>query len=80
MKSMVIEVLPFANIETNPVFKDETQTVDITYRITKGDKIYFGTIEITGNVKTRDNVIRENLKWLKVSSTVDLSSKELKEI
>lgn len=35
---------------------------DIDYNVTKGEKAYFRKIEIEGNVKTRDNVIRRALK------------------
>jgi outer membrane protein insertion porin family len=40
----------------------KNKTYDITYNITPGTKAYFRTISITGNDKTRDNVIRRALK------------------
>ena len=49
------EVLP----RTDP--REETQTVDVTYHITKGRTVYFNRISITGNNKTRDKVIRREL-------------------
>ncbi|MFV0436276.1 MAG: outer membrane protein assembly factor BamA [Desulfopila sp.] len=36
--------------------------VDITYRITKGDLVYINRIIIKGNTRTRDNVIRRELR------------------
>ncbi len=36
--------------------------VDVTYDIQKGNKVYFGRIDLVGNAKTRDNVIRRELK------------------
>jgi outer membrane protein insertion porin family len=35
---------------------------DINYNITKGEKAYFRYITVEGNVKTRDNVIRRELR------------------
>lgn len=40
---------------------DEQHTVDITYRISKGNKVRIENITITGNEKTRDKVIRREL-------------------
>lgn len=36
--------------------------VDITYDIQQGNKVYFGRIEVVGNTKTRDKVIRRELE------------------
>lgn len=41
--------------------REETQTVDVTYQISKGRTVYFNRISITGNTKTRDKVIRREL-------------------
>ena len=41
--------------------REETQTVDVTYQITKHKTVYFNRIYITGNTKTRDKVIRREL-------------------
>jgi outer membrane protein insertion porin family len=51
-----VDVLPktFAN--------RETKKIDIEFVITKGDKVYFRNIVVEGNAKTRDNVIRRNIK------------------
>ncbi len=56
--------LGYAYADINPIttFHKDTQTVDINYEITKGEKIYFGSILIAGNTKTRDNVIRRELE------------------
>ncbi len=40
----------------------EKRIIDLEYNITKGEKVYFRKIVIEGNSKTRDNVIRRNLK------------------
>ncbi|MEW5733341.1 MAG: outer membrane protein assembly factor BamA [Thermodesulfobacteriota bacterium] len=48
----------FADVTPQTEINDETRTVDITYFIEKGILVYFNEIEITGNTKTRDYVIR----------------------
>ena len=54
----------YAYADISPKIKedDEEHTVDITYQISKGEKVRFERIEITGNEKTRDKVIRRELK------------------
>ena len=53
----------YANAEVIPRTepREETQTVDVTYQITKHKTVYFNRIYITGNTKTRDKVIRREL-------------------
>jgi outer membrane protein insertion porin family len=57
--------LGYAFVDINPLtnFDRAAKTVDLNYVIDKGKKVYFGKINITGNVKTRDNVIRRELKF-----------------
>ncbi|MGD9040437.1 MAG: outer membrane protein assembly factor BamA [Desulfobacteraceae bacterium] len=45
-------------VDTN----DEEHVVDITYRISKGKRVRFQRINITGNTITRDKVIRRELR------------------
>lgn len=54
----------FAYSEVTPMTRedDETALVDITYRISKGPKVRFERITVTGNTITRDKVIRRELK------------------
>jgi outer membrane protein insertion porin family len=52
----------FADITPKIKEDDEKHTVDLTYQISKGEKVRFERIEITGNDKTRDKVIRRELK------------------
>ena len=40
----------------------ETKTVDVNYRILKGEKAYIGRLEIAGNIETRDHVIRREFE------------------
>ncbi len=53
----------YANAETIPRTEpqEKTQTVDVTYQIAKRKLVYFNRINITGNTKTRDKVIRREL-------------------
>jgi len=54
----------FANADVTPLIKenDEGLTVDVRFDIQKGKKVYFDRIDIAGNVKTRDKVIRRELR------------------
>ncbi|HUT70693.1 MAG TPA: outer membrane protein assembly factor BamA [Desulfatiglandales bacterium] len=52
----------FADISPKIKEDDEKHTVDITYQISKGKKVRFERIEIAGNDRTRDKVIRRELK------------------
>jgi len=52
----------YADVNPRTTFNREKRTVDINYEITKGDKVYFGTMTILGNTKTRDNVVRRELE------------------
>ncbi len=54
----------YAYAEIKPIVKenDETYLADITYDISKGTKVRFERITISGNAVTRDKVIRRELK------------------
>ncbi|MBW1838796.1 MAG: outer membrane protein assembly factor BamA [Deltaproteobacteria bacterium] len=54
----------YANVDITPLtsINDEQKTVAVNFEITKGEKIYFERINITGNSRTRDKVIRRELK------------------
>jgi outer membrane protein insertion porin family len=53
----------YAYVEVRPRVKEDRDkhTVALTYHIKKGPKVYFERIIITGNTRTRDNVIRREL-------------------
>ena len=53
----------YAYTEVTPQTRaqDAEQTVDITYQISKCYQVYFNRISISGNLKTRDKVIRRQL-------------------
>jgi outer membrane protein insertion porin family len=52
----------FANVVPQPVIHDDTRTVDVTFEVDKGERVYIGNITVTGNTRTKDKVIRRELK------------------
>ena len=52
----------FVDIASQIKESDEEKTVDVTYRISKGKKVRFERITISGNEQTRDKVIRRELQ------------------
>ena len=52
----------FVNVEPETGVHMETKTVDINYRVDKGPEVYVDRVEIAGNTKTRDKVIRRELR------------------
>jgi outer membrane protein insertion porin family len=52
----------FANVIPRIKTYDTEKKVDITFEFDKGNKVYFGQINVIGNSKTRDKVIRRELK------------------
>jgi outer membrane protein insertion porin family len=51
-----VNVIPKMNVH------DDSRTVDIQYDFEKGNLVYFGEINVIGNTKTHDKVIRRELK------------------
>ena len=56
----------YAFVDVNPINVPHPQKsiVDITFDIRQGNKVFFERITISGNVKTRDKVIRRELRIL----------------
>jgi len=52
----------FVNVEPETAVDPETKTVNVTYRVDKGPEVFIDRIEIAGNTKTRDKVIRRELR------------------
>ncbi len=52
----------FVNVIPKMNMKDDEKIVDIQYDFEKGNLVYFGEINITGNTKTHDKVIRRELR------------------
>jgi outer membrane protein insertion porin family len=51
-----VNVIPKMNIH------DDTKLVDLDYNFEKGNLVYFGQVNVLGNSKTHDKVIRRELK------------------
>jgi outer membrane protein insertion porin family len=52
----------FVNIEPDTEIDQDKKIVDVTYKIDKGPEVTIDKIQITGNTKTRDKVLRRELK------------------
>lgn len=53
----------FATVSNESVPHPETRTVDWTYHVQKGKKVFFGAVEMIGAATTRDKVIRRELAF-----------------
>jgi outer membrane protein insertion porin family len=71
-----VDVAPFT------VINDADKTVHVTFDIAKGSEVYFNRINIVGNIKTKDKVIRRELKFaegdLYSSKNMKLSKRRLR--
>lgn len=52
----------FANVIPRTRINEKDRKVDITFEFDKGSKVYFGQINVVGNSKTRDKVLRRELR------------------
>lgn len=52
----------FANIIPRTNIDERNKRVDINFEFDKGSKVYFGKINVIGNSRTRDKVVRRELK------------------
>jgi outer membrane protein insertion porin family len=52
----------FANVEPQTDMHPEEKTVDIAFQVDRGKQVVVDRIEITGNTKTRDKVIRREMR------------------
>lgn len=52
----------FTNVIPRYNFHEKEKKVDLVFEFDKGQKVYFGEITVTGNTKTRDKVVRRELK------------------
>lgn len=52
----------FAQIEPVSVLNQETQKIDVTFKIVENQVAYIERIDIKGNIKTKDKVIRRELR------------------
>lgn len=52
----------YANVIPRTAFNAKERKVNLIFEFDKGSKVYFGRINMVGNTKTRDKVIRRELK------------------
>jgi outer membrane protein insertion porin family len=52
----------FVNVTPDTAVDQADKTVDVTYKVSKGPEVTIDKIDITGNTKTRDKVIRRELR------------------
>ncbi len=52
----------YVNVSPQTIPNLDKKTIDVTFEIEKGSKVYFERINIRGNTKTRDKVIRREMK------------------
>ena len=54
----------FANINLLPKVDEENRTVDLTFFVDPGRRVYVNRINIYGNIKTKDEVIRREIRQM----------------
>jgi outer membrane protein insertion porin family len=52
----------FANVNPNPVLDRETHETDLTFYVDPGSRVYVRRIQIGGNTRTRDEVVRREMR------------------
>lgn len=52
----------FANVNPNPVLDRDTHETDLTFYVDPGRRVYVRRIQIGGNTRTRDEVIRREMR------------------
>jgi outer membrane protein insertion porin family len=53
----------FCDIAPLTLVDDNSRSVNLSFNITKGQEVYFNRINILGNTRTRDKVVRRELKF-----------------
>lgn len=53
----------YAFLKINPerTVLDDTKTVEVTFHVTKGKRVYVNRIEVSGNTRTQDSVVRREV-------------------
>ncbi|MEN8106488.1 MAG: outer membrane protein assembly factor BamA [Pseudomonadota bacterium] len=54
----------FANVNTVPELDDETNEVSLAFFIDPGDRVYVRRVNVSGNVSTRDEVLRREMRQM----------------
>ena len=59
-----VDGYPFANVNAVPEIDDVEKKVDLTFFIDPGQRVYVRRINFKGNVKTRDEVLRREMRQM----------------
>lgn len=51
----------FLDLRPNLIFNDDAKTVAVTFEVNKGRRVYVHRVEVMGNTRTRDNVVRREV-------------------
>ncbi len=54
----------FANVNLSPTIDEKNKTVDLTFFVDPGRRVYVNRINIYGNIKTKDEVIRREIRQM----------------
>jgi outer membrane protein insertion porin family len=55
--------LAYADVNPKSTINDETRIVDLEIQINPGRKVFVGKINVIGNTRTRDNVVRREFRF-----------------
>ena len=58
----------FANVNNIPEIDEENKTVSVTFFVDPGHRVYVRRIDIKGNARTRDRVIRREMRQMEKTS------------
>ncbi len=61
---LAVDGYAFANINAVPKVDEERRIIDLTFFVDPGHRVYVRRINVTGNVKTRDEVIRREIRQM----------------
>ena len=64
MERLGIDGYAFAKVNPIPEVNDENKTVDLKFIVDPGNRVYVRRINVHGNTKTRDEVIRRELRQM----------------
>ena len=67
----------FANVNAIPDIHDDDSTVGITYFIDPGQRVYVRRVNFFGNAKTRDEVLRREMRQLEGGLDIDRKGRAL---
>lgn len=74
----------FANVNSIPEIDEENKTVGVTFFVDPGKRVYVRRINITGNTRTRDQVLRREMRQMEsgwyASEKVKMSRERLQRL